>query len=138
MLMIYADSFGYKTTIKTVDDAPEIDEAQTIENCLVGLIQVEAEDEADPAYIETKLVKNLKWAARKNDTNKVVIHTFAHLSDSKASIEISKQILDNSAERMKKADYEVYLTPFGYFFDLDIKAPGKSLARIFKNIEVTD
>ena len=134
--MIYADSFGYKTTIKTVDETPEIDESRAIENCLVGLIQVEAEDETDPAYVETKLVKNLKWAARKNDTNRVIIHTFAHLSDSKASVEISKQILDNAAERMKNADYEVIQTPFGYFFDLNFKAPGKSLARIFKNIEV--
>ena len=43
---------------------------------------------------------------------------------------------EKAAERMANADYEVCLTPFGYFFDLDIKAPGLSLARIFKDIQV--
>jgi len=33
---------------------------------------------------------------------------------------------------MKNADYECYQTPFGYFLDLDIQAPGVSQARIFK------
>jgi hypothetical protein len=27
-------------------------------------------------------------------------------------------------------------TPFGYFLDLDLKAPGKSQARIFKQIDL--
>ena len=84
--------------------------------------------------VETKLIKNLKWAARKNHTERIVLHSFTHLSQSKASSEITKQLLDNSEQRLKKADYEVYQTPFGYFLDLDVKAPGYPLARLFKDI----
>jgi len=35
---------------------------------------------------------------------------------------------------MKNAGYTVHQTPFGYFLDLQIDAPGFSLARVFKNI----
>ena len=80
------------------------------------------------------MIKNLKWAARKNNTEKIVLHSFTHLSESKASPENTKQLLNNAEERLKKADYKVYQTPFGYFLDLDVKAPGKPLARLFKDI----
>ena len=80
------------------------------------------------------MIKNLKWAARKNNTKKIVLHSFTHLSESKTSSEITKQLLDNSEQRLKKADYEVHQTPFGYFLDLDVKAPGNPLARLFKDI----
>ena len=134
LLMIYADKFSYKTTSKTIESAPDIDEDKTLKNVLVGFIQVEKEDEADQKYIETKLIKNLKWAARKNDTNNVLLHSFAHLSNSKAPIDFTKKVFDNVEERIAKTDYEVSQTPFGYFLDLNLQAPGKSLARIFKNI----
>ncbi len=136
LLMIYSAKFGYTTTTKTVEEAKEINESKEFNDVLVGFIQVEKEDEEDPKYVETKLIKNLKWAARKNNTSKILLHSFAHLSNSKASIDFTKQIFNNVEERIAKTDYEVSQTPFGYFLDLNLNAPGKSLARIFKNIEV--
>lgn len=138
LLIIYCDSFGYKTSVKTIEDARDNDEEKTIENALVGFIQIEAEDEKDLSYIETKLIKNLKWAARKNDANRIVLHYFAHLSESKASPEATKDFFDKCEERLKNSDYEVFQTPYGYFMDLKIDAPGRSLARIFKDIQIPE
>ena len=76
----------------------------------------------------------MKWAARKNNTNNILLHSFAHLSDSKAEPEQTKHLFNNSERRLKSSGFEVSQTPFGYFLDLDIKAPGYSLARIFKDI----
>lgn len=134
LLMIYANKFGYRTTTRTIETVSDIDKEETVENVLVGFIQVEKEDEKDMKYVETKLVKNLKWAARKNNTQKILLHSFAHLSGSKASLEFTKELLDNAEERIDKTDYEASQTPFGYFLDLDIQAPGESLARIFEDI----
>lgn len=134
LLMIYANRFAYKTSLKSLESASETTEQNIIENALVGFIHVEEKDEANLSNVETKLIKNLKWAARKNNTERVLIHSFTHLSESKASSEITKKLLDNSEQRLKKADYEVHQTPFGYFLDLDVKTPGNSLARIFKDI----
>ncbi|MCD6249300.1 MAG: threonyl-tRNA synthetase editing domain-containing protein [candidate division Zixibacteria bacterium] len=134
LLMIYANRFAYRTSLKSLDSVPENDEQKIIENAIVGFIHVEEKDEVNLSYIETKLIKNLKWAARKNNTERIVLHSFTHLSESKAGPEITKQLLDNSEQRLKKADYEVYQTPFGYFLDLDVDAPGTPLARLFKDM----
>ena len=134
LLMIYAIRFAYKTSLKSLESVSEKSEQNIIENAVVGFIHAEEKDEANFSKVETKLIKNLKWAARKNDTERIVLHSFTHLSESKASAEITKQLLDNSEKRLKKAKYEVYQTPFGYFLDLDVKAPGNPLTRLFKDI----
>ncbi len=132
--MIYADKFGYKTSVKNLESASNIDEEKVIENALVGLIHIEPKDEENLSSIETKLIKNLKWAARKNETEKVVLHSFAHLAEGKADPEVTKRLLDDAESRLTNAGYVTYQTPFGYFLDLDIKAPGNSFARLFKEI----
>ena len=134
LLMIYANRFAYKTNLKSLESVPEITEQKNIENAVVGFIHVEEKDEEHLSNVETKLIKNLKWAARKNNTERIVLHSFTHLSESKASSEITKQLLNNSEQRLKNADYKVHQTPFGYFLDLDVDAPGTPLARLFKDI----
>lgn len=133
LLMIYTDSFHYKTTTKTLDDFPEINEDKSIKNALVAFIQAEENDENDSGKTVTKLIKNIKWASKKNSTKKVVLHSFAHLSESKANPNFSKEIFNKAEERLKNSEFEVFQTPFGYFLDLDIQAPGNSQARIFKS-----
>lgn len=132
LLMIYTDEFTYKTRSKTLEIVEEYQEKKQIKDALVGFIQVEKEDEEQKEKVETKLVKNLKWAAKKNNTSIIILHSFAHLSLSKGDPELTIKIFDQAEKRLKEASYEVYQTPFGYFLDLDLKAPGKSLARVFK------
>lgn len=132
LLMIYAEQFGYQTNTKTLETVEQYQEDKQIKNVLAGFIQVEKEDEEKMDKVETKLIKNLKWAAKKNNTNSILLHSFAHLSLSKANPESTKKIFDNAEERLKDSGYEVSQTPFGYFLDLDLKAPGWSLARVFK------
>ncbi len=134
LLMVYADLFGYKTTKKGWENAPDIDEEKEINDALVAFIHLEKEDEERLSQVETKMIKQIKWAARKNETDKIVLHSFAHLSESKANPELIKELFDNAEQRLVNAGYEVYQTPFGYFLDLHFKAPGHSLARIFKDI----
>lgn len=134
LLMIFAEKFSYTPTIKTIENAEKHTEGRTFENALIGFIQVEEHDtEKEILKVEKNLVKNLKWGARKNKTNLVVLHSFAHLSESKASPEFTKQVFNLAEKRLKNADYETAQTPFGYFLDLDVKAPGFSQARMFKS-----
>ena len=133
LLMIYNTRFGYKTAVKTLAEVEEIAEEKEYRDVLAGFIHVEEHDEQDMKRVETKLVKNLKWAAKKNNTRKVIIHSFADLSDSKASPEFTKELFDRVEARMKNAEYEAWQTPFGYFLDLDMAAPGFSSARMFKS-----
>jgi len=132
LLMIYAETFAYSTRTKNLESVDEYSESRQIENVLVGFIQVEEKDEDDISRIETKMIKNMKWAAKKNETRRIVLHSFAHLSMSKADETVTKELFDRAEKRLEQSDYETFQTPFGYFLDLNIQAPGKSLARVFK------
>ncbi len=131
LLMIYTDRFAYKPAQKALDNQPDNDEPAEISNAVIGLIHAEEIDEEDAAKVEKKLIKNLKWGARKNETERIVLHSFSHLAESKADPVFTKAVLDRSAERLRNAGYEALQTPYGYFLDLDLQAPGKSTARIF-------
>ena len=133
--MIYCNNFTYQPQVKTLPDFPDFDKKESFENVLVAFIQMEEPDAEDTKYYETKLVKSLKWAAKKNETNHIILHSFAHLSMSKAGPQVTKDFFDAVELRLKNTGYEVSQTPFGYFLDIDVKAPGRSSARIFKSFE---
>jgi hypothetical protein len=134
LLMIYCSKFSYTPQIHTLPDFPEVTEGQEFLETLVAFIHAEEQDEINLKAVETKLLKNLKWAAKKNNTKKIVLHSFAHLAETKAGPIATKELFDKVEARLKNADYECEQTPFGYFLDIDVQAPGISQARIFKQI----
>lgn len=135
VLTMFVDEFSYLPALKNLDSSDEITEGKNFEKAILAFIQVEATDEEnDVKSREKKLVNHLKWVARKNETNQVILHSFAHLSDSKASPEFTKELFDLAEKRLQNANYETAQTPFGYFLDLSIKAPGFSLARIWATL----
>ncbi len=133
LLMVYSTQFYYNPAIKSLIEYETIEKEAEFENVLVAFIHAEMEDEENLAGVEKKLVKNIKWAAKKNETKRVILHSFAHLSESKASPVFTKELFDKAEARLKNADYETWQTPFGYFLDLKVEAPGVSQARIFKS-----
>lgn len=135
VLIFYTKSFGYTPTIKNLENAEEPGESKTFEDCLLACIQVEASDEEkDVRSREKKLVNHLKWALRKNKAQSIILHSFAHLGESKATVDFTKEVFDAAQLRLKNANIEVAQTPFGYFLDLKIDAPGFSLARIWAEL----
>jgi predicted deacetylase len=135
VLVIYVNEFGYKPAKKNIDTAEEITEGASYKDSILAFIQVEESDEdKDVMSREKKLVNHLKWTARKNDCKSIVLHSFAHLSESKASVEFTKELFDLAERRLQNAEFKTAQTPFGYFLDLEIKAPGFSLARIWATL----
>lgn len=135
VLVMYVDQFEYQPQIKNLESAEEVTEGASFSDAILAFIQVEESDEEkDVKSREKKLVNHLKWAARKNNCSHVILHSFAHLSESKASVEFTKAIFDSAEKRLRNADFETAQTPFGYFLDLKIKAPGYSLARIWATL----
>lgn len=132
---MYVDEFGYTPKVKNLESASEISEGARFTDAILAFIQVEESDEEkDVKSREKKLVNHLKWTARKNDCKHVILHSFAHLSESKASVEFTKELFDKAEQRLQNAEFKTAQTPFGYFLDLDIKAPGYSLARIWATL----
>ena len=135
LLMIYCNHFEYSPSIKTLDISGEIAGPAKFDNIQTAFIQVEEEDVEREVDVARKLIKNLKWICGKNESNKkIILHSFAHLSESKAPPEFTQKFFNHIDERLTNSGFEVQQTPFGYFLDLQIDAPGFSLARVFKSL----
>lgn len=135
VLVMYVDEFAYTPAQKNLESADDFTEGARFTKGILAFIQVEESDEEkDVKSREKKLVNHLKWTARKNECKNVILHSFAHLSESKASIAFTRELFDLAEKRLQNADFETAQTPFGYFLDLEIKAPGFSLARIWATL----
>jgi hypothetical protein len=135
VLTMFVDEFSYFPQQKNLENAEEFSVGKQFSKAILSFIQVEQTDEEnDLKSREKKLVNHLKWVARKNETNTIIFHSFAHLSDSKASPEFTKELFNQAEKRLQNAGYCTAQTPFGYFLDLNIKAPGFSLARIWASL----
>ena len=131
VLFWYCDRFDWTPAIKTLDDVPKAEPAEN-ENTVVAFIHIEPKDVEEGNSSETKLVKNAKWLARKWEISRVVLHSFTHLGEEKAPADKARTLLNRTQKRLENAGYSVIQTPYGYFLDLAIKAPGHPLARVYK------
>ena len=98
----------------------------------MAFVHIERGDAESGNSAETKLVKNAKWLARKWDVKKIVLHSFTHLGETKADPEEAQALMNRAQSRLNNAGYVVLQTPYGYFLDLTIDAPGHPLARVYK------
>jgi len=131
VLFWYCDHFDWTPAFKTLPEVPDAEPAEN-RDAVVAFVHIEPKDVQGGSTAETKLVKNAKWLARKWEITRVVLHSFTHLGQEKADPAEARALLDRSQKRLQNAGYSVDQTPYGYFLDLGIKAPGHPLARIYK------
>ena len=131
VLFWYCDRFDWTPAFQALPDASDAEAAEN-ENAVVAFIHIEPKDVESTNSAETKLVKNAKWLARKWKIKQIVLHSFTHLGQEKAEPSKARALLDRVQERLENADYAVVQTPYGYFLDLNIQAPGHPLARVYK------
>ena len=132
--MFYAPSFWYTTFAKVLDDAPDLEQEEEARQAVVVFYHAEAQDQGRESKVLAKMVKNIKWLAGKFATKRVVLHSFGHLSASKAPPGLAQDLAQQAAQRLANADYEVSLTPFGYLNEWKMHVAGESLAKVFKEI----
>jgi hypothetical protein len=132
LLLFYAHSFSFETAAKSLASVPEVEEKNSVADAAVIFFHVEAEDPEKKSKVVQKFVKNVKWLCGKFATRNVVLHSFNHLSGSKADPEFSKEVLDEVVERLERTGYQLTVTPFGYFNEFRIHVAGDSLAKVFK------
>jgi hypothetical protein len=132
LLLFYAHSFSYETAAKSLATVPDMKKKESVSDAAVVFFHVEAVDVGKKSKVVQKFVKNVKWLCGKFTTKNVVLHSFNHLSGSKAEPDFSKEVLDDVVERLERTDFRVMVTPFGYFNEFNIHVAGDSLAKVFK------
>lgn len=126
--MFHTQSFWYKP----YNSNPLVIEKTSFDDCLVILIHVEEIDKNKEDVIG-KAVGNIKWLAEKNKTSTVVLHSFAHLSNSKSDPETANFLIQKISEKLKKS-VSVHIVPFGQFYEFSVHVLGPSLAKVFKDL----
>ncbi len=134
LLLFYAPSFWFRTYQKVLEHVPDQDLETNCHDAVVVFYQIETEDLKRRGKVITKFVKNIKWLAGKFDSNSVVLHSFNHLSKSKAPADFAEKIVQEARDRLEKAGYSVTVTPFGYLNEWKLHVAGESLAKVFKEI----
>ncbi len=132
ILMFYAPTFWFKTFEKVLEQAPDLIMEESTEQAVVIFYQAESDDVDKKGKVLTKLLKNIKWLSGKFKTKNIVLHSFGHLSLSKAPPDFTAKLIEEAGERLDKSGYTVTETPFGYLNEWKIHVAGESLAKVFK------
>lgn len=134
LLMLDSPKFWHKTFSKTVQDVESVSEEKTAVDSIVVFLQSESEDEARKEKVLKKTVGNVSWLARKVGRTKIVLHSFAHLSESKSTLEFAQDMIESLKTKLAEKGFEVDSTPFGYLHEFEIRVRGESLAKVWKSI----
>jgi hypothetical protein len=136
LLCFQAKRFRWKTHAKTLPDVPDQDVEEEVAETLVAFIHAEASDESVERKnsVLRQTLKHIKWLANKRGFKNIVIHSFTHLGGDTASPAGAELFINTLAERLRETDYQVWVTPFGYFCEWDLDVYGESLAKVWKEI----
>ena len=134
LVLFYSPSFWFKTYQKVLEQVEDQDVEANCQDAVVVFYHVEAEDLERRGKVLTKFIKNIKWLAGKFDSKNVVLHSFNHLSGSKAPADFAEGLVQDARQRLETSGYSVTVTPFGYLNEWKLHVAGESLAKVFKEI----
>ncbi|MGQ4833959.1 MAG: threonyl-tRNA synthetase editing domain-containing protein [Candidatus Asgardarchaeia archaeon] len=134
LLMFHALEFWYKTSRKNLPSTEDITEEKGFENASLIFIHTESKDENNENHVLRKALKNILWHMRKVNSDKIILHSFAHLSSDKSSPEFAMRAINWLEEKIKERNIPVFKTPFGYFLEIKLHISGESLGRVFKDL----
>jgi len=126
--MFHTEEFWYRPYWP---DKPEAAKT-TLPVSLVVFIHVEEADKENIDIVD-KAVGNIRWLSNKNRVGNVVLHQFAHLSNSRSDQNTANEITQKIAERLEKR-LKVHIVPSGQFYEFSIHVLGPSLAKVFKEL----
>ncbi len=134
IIMFYALEFWWKPYAQVLEGAEATQKEVEVKKAVVVFYQVEGEDLERRKKVVEKLVKNIKWLARKFNTPRVVLHSFSHLSSSKAPPKESREIINQTKEKLQRGGFELFETPYGWLNEWKIHVAGESLAKVYKEL----
>jgi len=136
LLCFQAKRFWWKTHSQGLSTAQGIPVEEEVRESLVVFFHAEPADEeaGRRGSVLRQALKHIKWLANKRRLRNVVLHSFAHLGARDATPAFAQAMLAELAERLRGADFEVRLTPFGFFCEWDLSVYGDSLAKVWKEI----
>ncbi|MDH4214035.1 MAG: threonyl-tRNA synthetase editing domain-containing protein [Candidatus Thorarchaeota archaeon] len=123
--MFHLESFWFRRN--------ESEDARTqLGESVLVWIHSEVADLSNHTSVLRKMVKNIRWLSQKVSCNRIILHSFAHLDESKAESDFAAALINEVADKLQQQGFEIHMVPFGHFFEFDMHVKGPSLAKVFK------
>nr|WP_228546794.1 threonine--tRNA ligase [Hyperthermus butylicus] len=141
MLLIHAKRFIYRTRMKAIPEAEDINGVQgegSFENALVVFTTVESRDTSNPKEVVETAAKDIVEIASKVGAKTIVVYPYAHLSQKLAPPHQAKNILAMLELEIKKLasdKFEVSRAPFGWYKEFELHCHGHPLSELSRNYE---
>jgi hypothetical protein len=136
ILTFQARRFAWRAHARTLAGEGAPPPEQSVEDAVVAFVHAESKDTA-PEAAERALrhaVKHIQWLANKRALERVVLHSFTHLSSDTADAAFAERFLADLGARLEKKGFAMSSTPFGYTCAWELAVFGESLAKVWKEI----
>lgn len=135
LLVFHAEQFRFEPEQRSSEHGlKEPPPGLVLNDALVAFVHCENRDIERSEAVVKQAVKYFEWLFRKRELSKLLLHSFAHLDEERASAEAAGQLLDAIATRLRKKGYEILETPFGWSLSWTLTTPGHPYAKTFKEL----
>ena len=136
LLLFLAENFEYQASEPGSPLAVERPEpsADRVENAIIAFVQCEPLDEDRADAVLKQAVKYFRWFTRKRGVTRLVLHSFAHLSERRSSPEFAGELLRALEERLANHGLDISSTPFGWSLKWSMSVAGHAYAKTFKSL----
>jgi len=135
--MLHSDYFKYEVMEKTrfsEEITKNEKRGDMNEPVLVVLVCSEKSDEKDPNIVAEKAVDAIIDIIRQVKALNVVLHSFAHLSDSLSSPSVAKIIIDRMHHMLTLKGYNVLKTPFGWRDTFELRVKSHPISKVSRSV----
>ena len=137
ILLIHVDHFEYQTRNKAIKSPEEITpstEEGSMDDGLIAFCTVEKDDEKNPNEISRRASASIKEVAELVKAKNIMLYPYAHLSSNLGSADIAIPLLAEIENKLKKGEFNVKRSPFGYYKKFSMSCKGHPLSELSRNI----
>ena len=137
LLMLHSDYFRYEAVEKT-RFSEEISKGEKFGNVdepvLVVFVCSEDVDEKDPFQVAGKAVEAIVDIAKQVKASNIVLHSFAHLSNSLSSPDVAKKVIVEMHRVLTSMGYNSMKTPFGWRDTFELRVKSHPVSKVSRRV----
>ena len=135
LLLIHSDFIEYEVKEKAIPHPEDTNITKDrLDEALTVFIAVEKVDEKAPLQAVDEASKEIVKTAEQLKVKNIMLYPYAHLSSDLASAKAGKEILIQLEQEVKKQDFTVKRSPFGWYKGFTISCKGHPLSELSREI----
>ncbi|MFX1449447.1 MAG: threonine--tRNA ligase [Promethearchaeota archaeon] len=142
ILSIHSDGFSFNTREKATalaEDIKKEEKDMKIDGkVLISFTTIEKRDESNVKAAGIMASDAIGQLAKEIGEKRILLYPYAHLSTSLADSKTAIKILHDLEKLLKKAGFDVYRIPFGWYKSFNINNIGHSRAESLRSINVDE